>query len=95
MFLLIKKIIKIFFINKDFSIPKNIQIIIFDGEGKSEDRLSESCNNYKRFILETRDYRVKKIYINFKIIPKIILKIRKNIEVSSIDIYLFKYFFLI
>ena len=29
------------------------------------------------------------------IIPKIILKIRKNIEVSSIDIYLFKYFFLI
>ena len=70
MFLLIKKIIKIFFINKDFSIPKNIQIIIFDGEGKSEDRLSESCNNYKRFILETRDYRVKKIYINFKIILK-------------------------
>lgn len=87
MFLLIKKIIKIFFINKDFSIPKNIQIIIFDGEGKSEDRLSESCNNYKRFILETRDYRVKKIYINFKIILKFFkfFFLSKNLWISYLS----------
>jgi len=72
MHLFAKKIIKFICINKNFFIPKNIDIIIFDGEGDSVDRLSEICNNYKVFVLETRDYRVKKIYFNFKIILKFI-----------------------
>ena len=72
MHLFAKKIIKFICINKNFFIPKNIDIIIFDGEGDSVDRLSEICNNYKVFVLETRDYRVKKIYFNLKIILKFI-----------------------
>lgn len=73
MFLLIRKISKFFLINKDFLIPKNIEIIIFDGEGKLQDIISELCNNQKVFVLETRDYRVKKIYFNFKIILKFLI----------------------
>jgi surface carbohydrate biosynthesis protein len=72
MHLFSKKFIKFFCINKNFFIPKNIDIIIFDGEGNSADRLSEICKNYKVFVLETRDYRVKNIYFNFKIILKFI-----------------------
>lgn len=67
-----KKFIKFFCINKNFFIPKNIDIIIFDGEGNSADRLSEICKKYIVFVLETRDYRVKNIYFNFKIILKFI-----------------------
>jgi len=68
----LKKFIKFFCINKNFFIPKNIDIIIFDGEGNSADRLSEICKKYIVFVLETRDYRVKNIYFNFKIILKFI-----------------------
>ena len=57
---------------KKFFIPKNIDIIIFDGEGQSADRLIEICKNYSFFVLETRRYRVKNIYFNFKIILKFI-----------------------
>jgi len=72
MHLFAKKIIKFICINKNFFIPKNIDIIIFDGEGNSADRLLKICKNYTVFVLETRDYRVKNIYFNFKIIFKFI-----------------------
>lgn len=70
--LLLKKISKLFFINKGFLITKNIDIIIFDGEGDSVQKISEVCKNYNIFVLETRDHRVKKIYLNLKIIFKFI-----------------------
>lgn len=65
-----KKFIKIFFIHNFFLVPKNIDIIIFDDE--SVIGLLKLCDYYKIFILPTRSHKIKKIYINFKIIIKFI-----------------------
>jgi surface carbohydrate biosynthesis protein len=72
MYLLLKRFTKFFFINKIYFIQKNTDIIIFDGEGDLLGRWSEIFDNNKVFVLETRDYRVKNIYFNFKIILKFI-----------------------
>ena len=77
-----KKFIKIFFIHKFFLIPKNIDIIIFDDE--SVIGLLKLCDYYKIFILPTRSHKIKKIYINFKIIIKFIkyFFLSKNLWIS-------------
>lgn len=67
-----------FFLNLKFKfdLPKNIELLIFDGE--SFDELKNVISDSKYFILETRINRIKKIYLNKNIIISIINNFKKN-----------------
>ena len=57
--------------------PKNIKLLIFDGESVGE--LRNVLSGFKYFILETRFHRIKKFYINRNIIFSIIRNYKKNL----------------
>ena len=69
--------LKVFF-NSTFetNLPRNIKLLIFDGESVGE--LKNIIGNTKYFILETRINRIRKIYINKNIIFSIIKNFKKN-----------------
>ena len=59
------------------NLPKNIKLLIFDGESLNE--LQNVLNSFNYFVLETRFHRIKKFYVNKNIIFSIIKNIKKGL----------------
>ena len=59
------------------NLPKNIKLLIFDGESLNE--LQNVLNSFNFFVLETRFHRIKKFYVNKNIIFSIIKNIKKKV----------------